>query len=203
MASIPGSSSSPADSSTVRCRPANASSALSTRSRTWVRATAGTVMVARLGHPEPGAAHRRRHPPPRGSASLGGFSIAWAYVVWHWLPSASHPRPARWVRAVVLIRVHAAQDRGGGAAAVAGNQAARAAAADLRFGDLRGGWLHQGPDDQGDRADRSRDHTDPGRAPYRGEPLGRRTAAADRLVRGGRGAEHAGPAGRPARRPER
>src|SRR3954447_22585437 len=39
------------------------------------------------------------------------------------------------------------------------------AAADVRLGDLRGGWLHPRPDDPDHRADRPRHHADPGRAP--------------------------------------
>src|SRR5580693_10365571 len=80
-------------------------------------------------------------------------------------------RSAQGGPAVVLLRVHAAEDAARGAAAVAGDPAARAAAADLRLGDVRRRRLHQGPDGAGDRQDRRADVADPGRASDRGEPL--------------------------------
>ena len=86
---------------------------------------------------------------------------------------------------------------------MAGDQAARAAAAHLRLGDLRGRRVDQGPDRPGDGPDRRGDHADPDGPPHRGEPLGGRAQAGDRVLCGGRGAQRARVARRPARRPER
>ena len=130
------------------------------------------------------------------AASLGGMPQS----------TQSRPRdqgPAGRRRPVVLVRVHAAQDRGRRAAAVAGDPAARAAAADVRVGHLRGGRFDQGPHGPGDRPDRRGDDAHPGRALHRGQPLGGRAAPRDRLVRGGRRAQRAGAARRPAGRPGR
>ena len=57
----------------------------------------------------------------------------------------------------------------------------------------------QGPHRPGDGADRRGDHADPGRPLHRGEPLGGRAQAGDRVLRGGRGARRARAARRPAR----
>ena len=116
---------------------------------------------------------------------------------------SADPRPARVRRPGVLVRVHAAQDRGRGSPALAGDPAARAAAAHLRLGDLRGRRVDQGPDRPGHRPDRRGDHADPGRPLHRGEPLGGRAEAGDRVLCGGGGAQRARAARRPARRPER
>ena len=79
-------------------------------------------------------------------------------------PRSRHPRPAGRGRRIVLVRVHAAQDRGGRTAAVAGHPAAGTAAAHVRLGHLRRGRLDPGPDGPGHRPDRGGDDAHPGRA---------------------------------------
>src|SRR6516225_12056524 len=86
-------------------------------------------------------------------------------------PRAADLRAASSGQEVVLVRVHAAQNAAGGAAAVARHQAARAAETDLRLGDIRSRRLYQGPDGPGDRQDRRAHVADPGGPPYRGQPL--------------------------------
>src|SRR6266700_2796036 len=83
-------------------------------------------------------------------------------------PRAVDLRVAQRGQEVVLVRVHAAENAAGGAAAVARDQAARAAEADLRLGDVRGRRLYQGPNGPGDRQDRRAHVADPGGPPYRG-----------------------------------
>src|SRR5215470_16530220 len=69
-------------------------------------------------------------------------------------PCAVDLRAAQSGQEVVLVRVHAAENAAGRAAAVARHQAARAAEADLRLGDVRGRRLYQGPNGPDDRQDR-------------------------------------------------
>src|ERR1035438_3346830 len=71
--------------------------------------------------------------------------IALRYAIRPHAPRPGHPRSAglRW--RVVLVRVHARQDGGAGAAAVAGDPAAGAAPAHVRLGELPGRGVPPGP----------------------------------------------------------
>ena len=171
----PGRSSAPAPSSTARCRARNPRRARPDLVADVPSAAGSRAMAARLGHDRGELRPRRGACRPGVATSLGPCGHARCTV-------PHDPRPAG-EAGLVLLRVLPAQDRDGRAAALAGDPPARAAAADVRLGDVRRGRLDPGPHRPGHRADRRRDDADAGRPPHGGQPLGGRAAPGGRPVR--------------------
>src|SRR5215469_6805581 len=158
-----------------------------------------------------------REGPPRDACGLYTMDIAYVYAWAH----AAETSPTAWVAtlrvsptrpssraarpedlraaggrpALVLLRVHAPAHRGGGGAALAGDQGTGAAAAHVRLRHLRGGRLDPRAHGPGHGADRRADVADAGRALHRRQPLRRRAAQRDRILRGCRGPQCPGTSG--------